>query len=70
MFATWHSQPQFHTSPRMTRLCTHSRIIADVLTQQGLKTGKVRCIECGAVFDDPTPAQEQEEDSTQKGALQ
>jgi hypothetical protein len=69
MFATWHSQQQFHVSPKTTRLCTHSRMIADVLTPQGLKTGKVRCIECGAVFDDPPPVQEQEEGSTQKGAL-
>ncbi len=69
MFATWHSQPHFHPSPRMTRLCTHSRIIADVLTPQGLKTGKVRCIECGVVFDDPAPAREQEEDSPQERSI-
>jgi hypothetical protein len=28
-------------------------MIDDVLTPQGLKTGKVRCIECGAAFDNP-----------------
>lgn len=33
--------------------CTHQRIIDDVLTRGGKRTGKVRCLECGAIFDDP-----------------
>ena len=33
--------------------CTHQRLIDDVLTESGKRTGKVRCLECGAVFDDP-----------------
>lgn len=35
------------------RPCAHARIIDDILTRQGKKTGKVRCLECGATFDDP-----------------
>jgi hypothetical protein len=53
MFSTVRTQPQFHASRIATRCCAHSRLIADVLTPQGLKTGKVRCIECGAAFDNP-----------------
>jgi len=33
--------------------CAHLRIIDDVLTRGGKQTGKVRCLECGAKFDDP-----------------
>ena len=33
--------------------CTHQRIIDDVLTRSGKRTGKVRCLECGTIFDDP-----------------
>jgi hypothetical protein len=33
--------------------CTHERLIDDVLTRGGKRTGKVRCRECGAVFSDP-----------------
>jgi hypothetical protein len=33
--------------------CVHGRIIDDVLGEAGERTGKVRCAECGAVFDDP-----------------
>jgi hypothetical protein len=33
--------------------CTHQRIIDDVLTKSGKRTGKVRCLECGTIFDDP-----------------
>ena len=36
-----------------SRVCAHGRIIDDMLTKQGAETGKVRCAECGAVFDDP-----------------
>ncbi len=34
--------------------CLHSRLIDDVLTKDGARTGQVRCLECGAVFDDPS----------------
>ncbi len=53
MFSTLHTQPQFQASPKPTHCCAHSRMLADVLTPQGLKTGKIRCLECGAVFNDP-----------------
>ena len=33
--------------------CTHQRVIDDVLTRSGKRTGKVRCLECGTIFDDP-----------------
>jgi hypothetical protein len=33
--------------------CAHGRIIDDVLTKQGKRTGQVRCLECGAIFEDP-----------------
>jgi hypothetical protein len=32
--------------------CSHQRIIDDVLTRSGKRTGKVRCLECGTIFDD------------------
>lgn len=61
MLTILHTQPPFHATSIATRLCTHSRIIDDVLTPTGLKTGQVRCLECCAVFDDPA-ASVQEED--------
>lgn len=33
--------------------CAHQRLIDDVLTKSGKRTGKVRCLECRAIFDDP-----------------
>jgi rubrerythrin len=33
--------------------CTHQRLIDDVLSRGGKRTGKVRCLECGTIFDDP-----------------
>ena len=39
------------TTPPMT--CVHGRIIDDVLTKTGKRTGQVCCLECGAIFDDP-----------------
>jgi hypothetical protein len=33
--------------------CTHQRLIDDILTGGGKRTGKVRCLECGTIFDDP-----------------
>jgi hypothetical protein len=36
-----------------TSSCVHQRLIGDVLTKQGNRTGRVRCIECGVEFPDP-----------------
>lgn len=58
MIVTLPTQPPFDTWSRATRLCSHSRLIDDVLTPTGLRTGQVRCLECGAVFDDPSSVQE------------
>ena len=33
--------------------CAHQRLIDDILTRKGNPTGKVRCLECGTIFDDP-----------------
>jgi hypothetical protein len=33
--------------------CAHGRLIDDVRTRSGKRTGKVRCLECNAIFDDP-----------------
>ena len=33
--------------------CSHSRLLDDVLTRSGRRTGQVRCLECGATIDDP-----------------
>lgn len=34
-------------------VCAHQRFIDDILTKSGKRTGKVRCLECLTVFDDP-----------------
>lgn len=33
--------------------CVHGRMIDEVRTRGGKRTGKVRCLECQAVIDDP-----------------
>jgi hypothetical protein len=33
--------------------CAHGRMIDDVLTAEGTKTGMVRCLECLEVIPDP-----------------
>ena len=33
--------------------CLHSRMVKDVVTREGKRNGKVKCLECGAKFDDP-----------------
>ena len=38
-------------APALT--CTHGRLIDDVLTKMGKRTGKVCCLECDAIFADP-----------------
>ncbi len=32
--------------------CVHGRLVEDVLTGHGQRSGKVRCLECGAQFED------------------
>ena len=33
--------------------CAHGRLIDEVRTRGGKRTGKVRCLECQTVIDDP-----------------
>jgi hypothetical protein len=40
--------------PAATTTCTHSRLVDHVLTKEGNKTGQLVCVECSAVFLDPT----------------
>ena len=45
-----------HASPMPiahTARCLHGRLIDDILNNDGKRTGQVRCLECGAVFEDP-----------------
>ena len=39
------------TAPVTT--CVHGRLIDDILTNKGKRTGQVRCLECGEIFNDP-----------------
>jgi len=39
--------------PNSKILCAHQRLIDDVRTRSGKLTGKVRCLECGMIFDEP-----------------
>lgn len=36
--------------------CTHGRLVDEVRTRGGKLTGKVRCLECQAIIDDPYQA--------------
>lgn len=51
--------PLVHEPDRITGVavvntgCVHRRLIDDVRTRSGKPTGKVRCLECGTIFDDP-----------------
>ncbi|HKT35198.1 MAG TPA: hypothetical protein VJR03_10240 [Nitrospira sp.] len=38
--------------------CFHLRLIDDVMSADGQRTGKVRCVECGAIFDGEIPAED------------
>jgi hypothetical protein len=33
--------------------CAHGRLIDDVRTRSGKRTGKVQCLECKAIIEDP-----------------
>jgi uncharacterized Zn finger protein len=35
------------------RVCTHTRLISDSVTEEEHETGMVRCVECGGVVPDP-----------------
>lgn len=39
--------------PLSRTLCAHQRLIDDIRTRSGKPTGKVRCLECGTIYDDP-----------------
>lgn len=41
------------TIPSSQTHCDHQRLIDDVRTRNGKPTGKVRCLECRSIFDDP-----------------
>ena len=41
-------------SERPLQKCRHKRAVDDVLTEDGRRTGSLRCLECGAVFPDET----------------
>jgi hypothetical protein len=40
-----------------TSACVHQRLIDDVLTKRGKRTGRVRCVECSVEFPDPYQGQ-------------
>ena len=50
------AEPAVQSSIRVLRTkthCMHGRIIDDLVTAEGKKTGEVICIECLAIFPDP-----------------
>lgn len=50
---TVHEVARNMRAPDSQACCTHQRLIDDVRTRSGRLTGKVRCLECGTIFDDP-----------------
>lgn len=40
-------------APLLSTPCAHRRMIDEIRTRRGTPTGKVRCLECGVIFDDP-----------------
>ena len=49
------TEPQnnpFHTTTK--KPCTHGRLVEAVVSTQGTKTGQLLCLECKALFPDPT----------------
>ena len=36
-----------------SKACTHSRMIDDVYDQDGGRTGKMQCLECMAILENP-----------------
>lgn len=52
---TWMIQESDQNSSWTTAnvFCAHQRLIDDVMTRSGKRSGKVRCLECLTIFDDP-----------------
>jgi hypothetical protein len=51
--------PQVDPVPPVTALplaCRHKRLVDRVLAKNGKETGKVRCLECGAILADQAPS--------------
>jgi hypothetical protein len=47
-------EPDLRSSKAPVKVCCpHQRLIDDIRTRGGKPTGKVRCLECGTIFDDP-----------------
>ncbi len=44
---------QSGTSFIIDKACVHGRLLDSVVTRGGKKTGRVRCLECGAIVEDP-----------------
>ena len=44
---------QKYSGTASSGFCSHQRLIDDVRTRGGKRTGKVRCLECKVIFDDP-----------------
>ena len=42
-------------TPKTT--CAHGRLVDAIRTERGTRTGKVRCLECGAIIQDPHHSQ-------------
>lgn len=51
--------PQVDSVPPVAALppaCRHKRLVDRILAKNGKETGKVRCLECGAIIADQTPS--------------
>jgi hypothetical protein len=48
-----HATAQLVGKDIVVKGCQHGRLIDHVLTKEGKRTSKVRCLECGAKLDDP-----------------
>lgn len=48
-----HQPVQKSDGANANSFCAHGRLIDDVRAAGGKRTGKVRCFECGTIFDDP-----------------
>jgi len=44
--------PSIYSNSSLFHTCSHRRLIDNVFSEDGTATDKVRCVECGAVFDD------------------
>lgn len=53
-------QPEFPPVNRSS-VCIHGRMVSDSVTEEEHELGKVRCVECGAIVDDPSLKREGKE---------